>query len=100
MRSLFVEGLTRELSLKRILVGGQPRDKLGSSMLTVYRQGDLHANHPFFAGYDDANPSVSGKFKRSGNQREGGGRGGIDVQVGCCAAGQRLAWLCACIWWH
>ncbi|CEM38529.1 unnamed protein product [Vitrella brassicaformis CCMP3155] len=57
--SLFVEGCTRELSLKRILVGGQLRDKLGSSVLTVYGPGDLHANHPFAAGYDGTDPRVS-----------------------------------------
>mmetsp|Transcript_19649 Transcript_19649/g.56329 ORF Transcript_19649/g.56329 Transcript_19649/m.56329 type:complete len:166 (+) Transcript_19649:391-888(+) len=57
--SIFVEGCTRELSLKRILVGGQLWDKLGSSVLTVYGPGALHANHPFAAGYDGTNPSVS-----------------------------------------
>ncbi|CEM23197.1 unnamed protein product [Vitrella brassicaformis CCMP3155] len=56
--SLFLEGCTRELSLKRILVGGQPRDKLGSSVLTVYGPGDLHTNHPFAAGYDGNDPRV------------------------------------------
>jgi len=57
--SISVEGCTRELSLKRILVGGQLWDKLGSSVLTVYGPGALHANHPFAAGYDGTNPSVS-----------------------------------------